>query len=133
MNRMLGLDEKSFFGALSGLTMVFGLSALMHLVSEYSLMNDWSVAAGPFRFFLLQIPALILEKCVVALAHRLKLRLPSWLNYAIGYTWVWLWCVAVLPMWVDPQVRLGYWGTGPKYSIFLWMWKGQLEWFERDN
>jgi len=133
VNRLLSLHEKSLWGGLSGLTTVFGLSALMHLVSEFALMNDLRVATGPFYFFLLQIPALIFEQGVIALARRLKLGLPSWLNYAIGYTWVWLWCVAVLPLWVDPQVRLGYWGTGPKYSIFLWMWKGQLEWFELDN
>ena len=104
----------------------------MHLVAEYGLMGDWNAATGPFYFFLLQVPALIFEQGVIASARRLKIRLPSWLSCAIGYTWIILWCAAVLPLWVDPEVRLGYWGEAPKYSIFLWMWKGQMEWFEPD-
>lgn len=92
----------------------FAISALIHTAGEYSMLGYWTHRHA-LRFFLLQPVAITLETIVIGQTSKSSVRWP--LRF-IGYLWVIMWFVYLVPGWIDPLLRGGLAQTIPSLGIF---------------
>ena len=136
--------------ALTGLVLIFTITAIIHLLGDYSMLGTGPCIAyppsgnspdpssptsiipfGAFLFFASQIPGLIFEKTIIALPQRFHVidenldanARKQW--KVVGYIWVYGWCALTLPLWIGPHIRYGCWEkTLEIYGPLMMGWKG---------
>ena len=125
VNDALHIRKDSWLGGLLGLVVIFALSSLVHAAGDYVMIGDLSNTSGVFAFFMVQVPALLLEQLLVAIARQLGVKRANWFTYLIGYVWVYSWCAISLPYWVDMHIHRGFWDSPmERYGPFMMLWRG---------
>jgi len=116
INSLLGLKKGTAAANAVGLVIIFFLSAVMHVFGDYAMFGDVKLSGGSMIFFMLQVPALLIEQLVIKFAQKAGIRKATWWMYVLGYVWVYSWCAFSMPYWIGPHLAKGYWGTKPKYD-----------------
>ncbi|KAG2016396.1 toxin biosynthesis protein [Coprinopsis cinerea AmutBmut pab1-1] len=96
----------------------FAISALIHYCGDYMLIQSWHGATGALIFFFSQAVAITFESAVISAAKSLLgLRRATWWTRAVGYVWVIAWFSVMLPVWIEPHVRVGFMDGGRYESL----------------
>lgn len=97
---------------------------MLHHMGEIA-MGISSGECGQFIFFTSQALGIMIEDAIISLYNRLPsgLKLPRFLEYAIGYIWVFIWMVLVGPYWFFPTGRYmnPTWDESMPFSIVGWL------------
>jgi len=88
------------------------------------MIGDLSNTSGTLAFFMMQVPAVLLEKMLIYVARQLGIRKANWVTYLVGYVWVYSWCAISLPYWIDMHIQRGYWDTPlERYGPLMMAWR----------
>lgn len=106
------------------LGIAFGITGLMHLAGEFVMLDDWKASSGALIFFLLQVPVIIFEQAIIALARQRGFTQSNLLTRVIGYIWVCSWFAFSLPFWTDLHIQNGAWEASPQHGMLIGAWNG---------
>lgn len=100
------------------LFVVFTLSALLHLVGEYRIFNNWT-SGGAMSFFVIQAVGITIEDMIIALASKIGFRKTTSLSKLVGYVWVCGWLTWTIVWWIGPLTKARFGTPDDKQSVIL--------------
>ncbi|EFI28251.1 toxin biosynthesis protein [Coprinopsis cinerea okayama7 len=90
------------------LHMAFFISAIVHYCGDFTIRQDWK--GGSMHYFLLQAAAITVEDALIYAGRRLGCE--RWMSKRwarlLGYAWVMAWFAATHPIWLGPQIEVGF-------------------------
>lgn len=128
------MSRKSFPGQVTALLIAFAISGSLHMCGSLSQLPETN-PFGPMRFFLLQVPGILIQTLFTTVFAKQIQRFPSWAGkFANGlYSFVWLF--ATSGSFADDMARGGVWmfeplpwsplralGLGP-HGEGMWPWE----------
>jgi hypothetical protein len=90
--------------------------------------QNWSDGRS-LTFFMLQPLAIVVEMVVIDVFHRTGVQVHWMISRVVGYVWVVLWLSYTLPIMLEPLLRVGFFESGPRFSLILGIKRG--EWIPR--
>ncbi len=84
-----------------------------------------SQEGGSIVFFVLQPFAIGFEEMITEVWRALGFTLPPRISRMLGYVWVTIWFAYTLPIMVEPLLRVGFFESGPSFSVILGVWRGE--------
>ncbi len=109
--QVLGLPHPSLLERYVNISIVFFLSGTLHSFLDVAYGMQWNLSGGVYCF-LIMVLGIILEDGVQWLWRNVQplqetgTKDVRWFEMAIGYVWVWLWMVAVTPVYNYPLQRI---------------------------
>lgn len=135
----VSLQTKSQLVALR-VIIAFVLSGAIHACGSYTQFADTKPLSGPFLFFVLQIPGILIQRLPAYISPRLLARLPKWIRQWTNLAFSIAWILLTGPLVADDFSRGGLWLFEPipisplrglgfgAHDEGWWCWHGK--WFK---
>lgn len=128
------MSRKSISGQMTALLIAFAISGSLHLCGSLSQLPE-TRPFGPMRFFLLQVPGILIQTLFLAIFSKQIERFPLWSRKFANGLYSFIWLLITSPSFVDDMNRGGVWmfeplpfsplralGLGP-HGESMWPWK----------
>lgn len=123
LSRKLNLTPRSQITKLFKFGVGFSISGFIHFAGDFMIFH--SQEGGSIVFFVLQPFAIGFEEMITEVWRALGFTLPPRISRMLGYVWVTIWFAYTLPIMVEPLLRVGFFESGPSFSVILGVWRGE--------
>lgn len=86
--------------------------------------RDWTTG-GSFVFFMLQPMGIALETVIIIVSRRIGVQIHWKMSRVVGLAWVLLWFSYTVPILLEPLLRVGFFESGPSFSLYLGIKRGE--------